>query len=60
LESRETFVTNRAFTCPDVDRRRLNVRTNVRSGLIAAADGAALGIAVVAASMLILWWMLSF
>jgi hypothetical protein len=38
----------------------LNVRTNVRSGLIAAADGAALGIAVVAASMLVLWWMLSF
>jgi hypothetical protein len=34
--------------------------SRVRSGFSAAMDGAALGVATVAAGLLILWWILPF
>jgi hypothetical protein len=34
------------------------MRDNVRQGLSAAIDGAAIGVATIAVALLLLWWML--
>jgi hypothetical protein len=38
----------------------MEMHARARSSLIAAIDGAALGVAAVAAGLLLIWWMLPF
>jgi hypothetical protein len=47
----------RLFSASSVEGAR-NMPTRARSGISAAIDGAAFGLATIALTILVLWWML--